>query len=134
MLAGVSVSWYTWLEQGRPINASVDVLDALGRTLRLDPVACEHLHALAGHGKPLTATRRPPIPDPLLRLLAALDPHPSYVLGPAWDFLAWNDAYLRLFPVIDSLPIEQRNLVWIVFVDPAARPGGPHSVLWCPVK
>ena len=31
MLAGVSVTWYTWLEQGRPINASVDVLSALAR-------------------------------------------------------------------------------------------------------
>ena len=35
-LAGVGVTWYTWLEQGRPINASVQVLDAIARTLRLD--------------------------------------------------------------------------------------------------
>ena len=49
LLAGVSVSWYTWLEQGRPINASLDVLDALARALRLDAVEREHLLALAGH-------------------------------------------------------------------------------------
>ena len=49
LLAGVSVSWYTWLEQGRPINASVDVLDALARALRLDPVERAHLLELAGH-------------------------------------------------------------------------------------
>ena len=47
MLAGVSISWYTWLEQGRPINASRDVLDALARALRLDDVEHEHLIALA---------------------------------------------------------------------------------------
>ena len=115
MLAGVSVSWYTWLEQGRPINASNDVLDALARTLRLDPVERDHLHALAGHGRSLVVNRRPDVTDSLHQLLHALEPHPSYVLGPAWDFLAWNEAYLRLFPVIDRLPLEQRNLVWIVF-------------------
>src|SRR6187397_557062 len=47
MLAGVSVTWYTWLEQGRPINASADVLDALARTLRLSPAERIHLHTLA---------------------------------------------------------------------------------------
>src|SRR5436190_5127752 len=47
MLAGVSVTWYTWLEQGRPINASRDVLEALARTLRLEPAEHDHLLALA---------------------------------------------------------------------------------------
>src|SRR5512138_1463827 len=45
-LAGVGVTWYTWLEQGRPINASVQVLDAIARTLRLDPAEREHLYRL----------------------------------------------------------------------------------------
>ena len=47
LLAGVSVTWYTWLEQGRPINASVDVLEALARSLRLDDAQRQHLLALA---------------------------------------------------------------------------------------
>ncbi|HVE18859.1 MAG TPA: helix-turn-helix transcriptional regulator, partial [Ilumatobacteraceae bacterium] len=47
MLAGVSVTWYTWLEQGRPINASVDVLSALARAMRLDDAARQHLLTLA---------------------------------------------------------------------------------------
>src|ERR1700746_1997390 len=46
-LAGVGVTWYTWLEQGRPINASVQALDAIGSTLRLDPVERAHLFRLA---------------------------------------------------------------------------------------
>ena len=49
LLAGVSVTWYTWLEQGRPINASVDVLEALARSLRLDDAERHHLLALATH-------------------------------------------------------------------------------------
>ena len=54
MLAGVSVTWYTWLEQGRPINASTDVLEALARTLRLDDAERRHLLTLASR----TGTRR----------------------------------------------------------------------------
>ena len=46
-LSGVGVTWYTWLEQGRPINASAQVLDAVARTLRLDPPEREHLYRLA---------------------------------------------------------------------------------------
>src|ERR1700722_3382024 len=46
-VAGVGVTWYTWLEQGRPINASVQVLDAIATTLRLDPVERAHLFRLA---------------------------------------------------------------------------------------
>src|SRR3954452_662432 len=46
-LAGVGVTWYTWLEQGRPINASTQVLDAIARTLKLDPVERAHLFQLA---------------------------------------------------------------------------------------
>ena len=122
LLAGVSVSWYTWLEQGRPINVSIDVLDALARTLRLDPVERDHLVALAGHSfRPTTERSSFTAADPLRRLLDALEPCPAYVLSPRWDFVAWNDAQSRLYPDIDSLPAEECNLVWVVFVRPAVR-------------
>src|SRR4051794_41462366 len=64
-LAGVGVTWYTWLEQGRPINASVQVLDAISRTLRLDEAEREHLYRLAEvpldppAGPPLSTVRLP---------------------------------------------------------------------------
>ncbi len=121
-LAGVSVSWYTWLEQGRPINVSTDVLHALARALRLDPVEIEHLMALAGH----PARRRvipghDAAPDGVVDLLKALDPCPAYVLGPRWDVLAWNTAQERLYPEFARLQPPDRNLVWIVFVEPRAR-------------
>ena len=55
MLAGVSVTWYTWLEQGRRINASVDVLKAIGRALRLDEAGVDHLVALGHPAAPAVA-------------------------------------------------------------------------------
>lgn len=122
LLAGVSVSWYTWLEQGRPINASDDVLDALARTLRLDPVERDHLLALAGHPRRrVIDPTRDRAPDDVHRVVDALDPSPAYALGPRWDFLAWNDGQRRLHPAIDTMAVEDRNLVWLLFVDDHVR-------------
>jgi transcriptional regulator with XRE-family HTH domain len=122
LLAGVSVSWYTWLEQGRPINASVEVLDALARTLRLDPVERDHLLALAGHPRrrPVQPGREQ-VPASLVHLLDALGPAPAYVLGPRWDFLAWNAAFAALYPTVAELAADDCNLVWVVFTDAGAR-------------
>jgi transcriptional regulator with XRE-family HTH domain len=121
-LAGVSVSWYTWLEQGRPINPSIDVLDALARALRLDHVERDHLVALCGHparGPVDSLNQR--APAGLVDLLNALDPCPAYLLGPTWNILAWNRAQERLAPIIPTLAPEDRNLVWIVFAEPTLR-------------
>ena len=120
MLAGVSVTWYTWLEQGRRINASPDVLSAIGRALRLDD---------AGHRAPARA--RPAVavagagpdeaPSALVRLIESMEPAPAYVLGPHWEFLAWNAAQARLYPRIVELDGIERNLLWVLFADPYTR-------------
>src|SRR4051794_25097204 len=92
-LAGVGLSWYTWLEQGRDIKPSAQVLDALARVLELDAGERAHLFHLARVELPL------PDPDylheapPELRALVdALVPHPAYLLSPRTDVLAWNRA------------------------------------------
>lgn len=123
LLAGVSVSWYTWLEQGRPINASAEVLDALARVLRLDAVERAHLHALSRGGDlgPEGDRVAGVLPEPVRALLGALDPQPAYVLGPGWDYLAWNRPMERMFPALAALPEPERNLVWAMFTHPAAR-------------
>jgi transcriptional regulator with XRE-family HTH domain len=120
MLAGVSVTWYTWLEQGRPINASVDVLEALARTLRLDAAEREHLLALSTQ----PANDAPSYeyaPDALVRLIESMEPAPAYVLGPRWEYLAWNRAQSLLFPPIERLVGPRRNLMWVVFAEPSVR-------------
>ena len=120
LLAGVSVTWYTWLEQGRRINASDDVLLAIGRALRLDEAGQAHLLALTDPG---TATVEAPAeaPSALVRLLDALMPAPAYVLGPHWEFVAWNDAQERLYPRLPELEAPRCNLLWVLFADPATR-------------
>jgi transcriptional regulator with XRE-family HTH domain len=123
LLAGVSVTWYTWLEQGRRINASTDVLRAIGRALRLDDAGQDHLVSLA---RPLEAggpTIAPPdeVPSALRRLIDGFDPAPAYVLGPRWEFAAWNAAEARLYPRIERLGEAQRHLMWALFADPTVR-------------
>src|SRR6478736_1190459 len=80
MLAGVSITWYTWLEQGRRINASPDVMSAIGRALRLDDAGIEHLRALAQpSASPVPAPQE--APSALVRLIESMEPAPAYVLG-----------------------------------------------------
>lgn len=120
MLAGVSLTWYTWLEQGRRINASPDVLTAIGRALRLDEAGIDHLLALAQPAAaPLAAPHE--APSALVRLIDSMEPAPAYVLGPRWEFLAWNAAQARLYPRIVELEGIERNLLWVLFADPFTK-------------
>ena len=96
------------------------MLDALARTLRLEPAERDHLLTLASG--PATEVEAPvDAPDALLRLIASMDPAPAYVLGPRWEFLAWNQAQARLYPPIERLDGVRRNLLWVVFADPSTR-------------
>ena len=61
------------------------------------------------------------VPSALRRLIDAFEPAPAYVLGPRWEFAAWNAAQARLYPRIESLPDDDRNLLWVLFADPATR-------------
>jgi transcriptional regulator with XRE-family HTH domain len=120
MLAGVSLTWYTWLEQGRRINASPDVLSAIGRALKLDEAGIEHLLGLAAPSStPIDAPQE--APSALVRLINSMEPAPAYVLGPRWEFLAWNAAQARLYPRINELEGLERNLLWVLFADPFTK-------------
>jgi hypothetical protein len=120
-------SWYTWLEQGRRINASRDVLIAIGRALGLDEAGRQHLLALsappttASAGAPGDADAGAQAPSAVGRLVESLMPAPAYALGPHWEFIAWNAAQQRLYPRIGSLDPPRRNLLWVLFADHATR-------------
>ncbi|MBG0830361.1 helix-turn-helix domain-containing protein [Planomonospora sp. ID67723] len=114
-LAGVGVTWYTWLEQGRPINVSVQVLDAISRTLGLDPVEHEHLYRLADVPE-LTETGGCRSLEPETQLiLDQLDPIPAAVYNARYDLLAWNDTFEWMFPNLTTQPLVTRNALWQLF-------------------
>jgi hypothetical protein len=117
-LAGVGVTWYTWLEQGRPINASVQVLDAIVRTLRLDQAEREHLYRLADVPTAAAPADGGCIDPEVQLILDGLAPLPASVANSRYDVLAWNEPYSILFPALVSAPAERRNTVWQLFTVP----------------
>src|SRR5438552_13290191 len=122
LLAGVGTTWYTWLEQGRDVRASFDVLEALGRALRLSPAERAHLMLLGrGEEPPPSKYGTEGVSASLRRLIENLGTNPAYVLGRRWDYLAWNSAACILLGDLDAIPRAERNHVWLHFMDPARR-------------
>ncbi|WP_327069231.1 helix-turn-helix transcriptional regulator [Kitasatospora sp. NBC_01302] len=120
-LAGVGVTWYTWLEQGRPINASEQVLSAIARALLLDEVQRAHLYRLAGLPADDTVGASCPATDPALqKVLDALAPMPAAISNRAYDILAYNAGYDALFPgaTRSVAPHGRRNSMWCALTVP----------------
>lgn len=116
-LAGVGITWYTWLEQGRAIKVSTAFLDNVSRVLKLDETERRHLFLLAHKRPPAMAGQTWCELSPLIRqLLDDLTLRPSYVLNLRWDVIGWNDAAERLFGFGERIPGE-RNMLWMMFSD-----------------
>lgn len=120
-LAGVSLTWYTWLEQGRNISASAQVIDALARALRLDPDQQRHLRVLAG--LPAAAGETPVAGElaRLQRLVDAASPSVASVYDLHYNYVVWNTEYTRLRNDPALLPPGRRNLLWMMFTDAENR-------------
>ncbi|WP_461173407.1 helix-turn-helix transcriptional regulator [Arthrobacter sp. Z1-9] len=121
-LSGVSVTWYTWLEQGRDVSPSRQVLEAISRALHLSDTGLDYVLSLGGYASagPSSAAAAT-APAHIQRLLDALDPNPAFALLPDWSVAGWNNAYAALYPNIATVSAPDRNLLWLVFTDPYVR-------------
>jgi transcriptional regulator with XRE-family HTH domain len=119
LLAGVSSPYYTRLEQGRDRHPSPQILDAIGRALRLDQQAMAHLHRLARaqSSPPKPPSRVEEVPAGLRRLLDSWTEQPAVIVGRYRDVLAAN----RLAQVLNPGFVPGRNLLRHVFLDPGGR-------------
>jgi len=120
-IAGVSLTWYTWLEQGRNISASEQVIDAVARALRLDPDQRRHIRGLAGLS---TAPGETDVHDALPRLQRLVDaaaPSIASVYDRHFDYVVWNIPYQRLRHDPSTVPASRRNLLWMMFGDEENR-------------
>lgn len=121
-LAGVGLSWYTWLEQGREITPSASVLDALARVFALTAAERVHLFDLAEVAVPAAADPYPTTAPPeLAEWVTALEPLPGYLLNPRTDVLAWNAGAARVIGQPEAAPDGTRNLLWWLFTRPDWR-------------
>ena len=119
-LAGVGLTWYTWLEQGRDIGVSATFLDNLARALKLDAAERRHLFLLAHERPPAEPGKTWCVLPPLVRRLMHDLPHPAFVLNLRWDVLGFNAAADAIFG-FDAHAPERRNLLWLLFTDPVLR-------------
>src|SRR5690242_2532234 len=125
-LANIGISWYVWLEQGREVHPSVQVLECLAQALRLTPNERRHLFLLAGQPLPPPLSPAEENVGPALhQLLDDLNPSPAYILGRRYDYLAWNRAADALFAISDILADTSsphaQNMVWRLFTSPTTR-------------
>jgi transcriptional regulator with XRE-family HTH domain len=115
-LAGISLTWYTWFEQGRDINPSAEVLDNLAVVLRLDEKEREFLFLLAqGRPPPLTPSLHEDV-NPGARLVLDTIGVPALVINEHWTVVGWNDLYTHLFRDFGSMPTEERNLLRVLLL------------------
>ncbi len=120
-LSGISLTWYTWFEQGRDVQPSAAMLERLSRTLQLSVQQREFLFALAQHRPPpLTATAGELIPPSTERMIEALN-IPAQVITEDWTVIGWNRIVTALFRDYGKLPRCERNLFKILMLDPRYR-------------
>lgn len=123
VLAGVGVTWYTWLEQGRTINVSMQVLTAISRALRLNDEESQHLLRLAGMqpAEPEAVSCDPVLLAVFQPVLDKLDPYPACLQTPLFSVVAYNQTYRHLFMDMDAIPVTDRNCAVKFFTDPSWR-------------
>lgn len=117
-LAGVSATWYTWLEQGRDIKVSVSVLDCIAAALRLTVDERKYLFALAfdtGSGASLLQEEPPKISPSLQTILQELRNCPTIVSDRRFQIVGWNQAASHIFLDFEQIPPDQRNILRLLF-------------------
>jgi transcriptional regulator with XRE-family HTH domain len=116
-LSGVSTTWYTWLEQGRDISVSPQVLDRIAHTLQLNEDERKYLFMLA-HGQTASsaAAESPPVMSAATKLILSEFRHfPTMVSDRRCNIVGWNEAAARVFMDFSLVPPDERNIIWILF-------------------
>lgn len=122
LLAGVSPTWYTYLEQGRAIRPSPEVLESLARVLRLTPDERRYLYLLVSGQAPPTA-KREVAPTGIGQVVDAVGVGdlPVYAGNIYGDVTFWNAATTKWYTDFTALPEGRRNMLWWLLTDPSAR-------------
>lgn len=124
--AGVGVSWYTWLEQGRDIQPSIELLRSLSKVLQLSPFESRYLFQLAGRPLPDdTEEHETEIPESVRRFVMETLALPAYIIDDRFNFLMANDLFEESFYQLNDLPAEDRNWLHFVFTNPKFRALNP---------
>lgn len=119
-LSGIGLTWYTWLEQGRDIQVSNQVLESITRALQLTQEETYHLFVLAGKAVVNHNFSAPNLITLAIRsLLDNIVDIPAYIMDQRWNLLAWNDISEKVFGDFNKLSQSERNIVQLMFTNKA---------------
>jgi transcriptional regulator with XRE-family HTH domain len=121
VLAQVSLKWYTWLEQGRDLNFSEELLYRVSRVLRLTDCERAYLVALARRRPTPSVTASARMASDWLQRTVQFAPAPVLAMTLRWDVLAWNELTTRVFRDYGATPERERNLLRIILTDERYR-------------
>lgn len=121
VLAGVSVTYYTWLEQGRDLTPSKDVIDSIAQALRLSPAEKSHLFQLWNPHISEAPFATPPAVNPQMQKMIDQLDYPSHITNERSEVLAWNRAAQEKFADFASIPVHERYFIRLLFEDKEMR-------------
>ncbi len=117
-LAGIGVTWYTWLEQGRPIQVSTQILESLSQVFLLDRNERNHLFTLARQPQPVELPSYQGVINPSIQnVLDSLTLSPSFIMDQRWNVIGWNKAAGFVFGDYSKMNVRERNIVWMMFTN-----------------
>ena len=120
-LAGISTTWYTWLEQARDINVSQDVIERVGRALQMKPHEVAFMQRLIADAPSHAHTLEPHVPSVLRRLVETHEAAPAYIATPRLDLLVWNRFMGEFFNYDAKGEPLSRNILYRLFFDRSRR-------------
>jgi hypothetical protein len=122
LLSGISVDWYTWLEQARNIQVSAQVLESIVRALQLDSNERKHLFLLALQQLPADLTPVESVISPMLQTFLDLQgTSPAFVTDQRLNVVAWNKVASMIYGNYEAMTTRERNSVWRMFTSPYVR-------------
>lgn len=118
LLSGIGLTWYTWIEQGRPIQISVQVLESLAKTLMLDRKETKHLYILAQHTPPTDFHIYSDTVNPMFQhVLDSLEFSPATIHDARFNVISWNRAAAKIMLDYSQINVSKRNMLRIMFTN-----------------
>lgn len=121
ILAGVSLTYYTWLEQGRDLTPSRDVIDSIAQALQLSSVEKSHLYQLWNPHASDTDFATPTIVNPQMQKIIDQITYPCHITNERSEVLAWNKVAKEKFTDFASIPVQRRYFIRLLFEDMEMR-------------
>jgi len=116
-LAGIGLTWYTWLEQGRDIQVSNQVLESIARVFQLTQDEITHLFCLAGNTKTSDSFSETGVLSPAVKnLMSNFNQVPTYMIDNCWNLVTWNKLSEKVFCEFSKLEKHERNILYLMFM------------------